>query len=65
MNTAGDANMLYLVFGTAVGIVLGINIAFVQPFSGTRLKLIKLRLKSVSWKAPEAKDEYIAKGDKR
>jgi hypothetical protein len=25
---AGDGNMLYLLFGTLVGIVLGLNIAF-------------------------------------
>ncbi|MDI9485991.1 MAG: hypothetical protein QM372_11050 [Bacillota bacterium] len=67
MNTAGDANMLYLVFGTAVGIVLGINIAFLYSrFFGNKAKVeskLRAEIRELERRLRQ-KDEYIAKAIK-
>jgi gas vesicle protein len=67
MNLAGDGNMVYLLFGTLVGIVLGINIAvlyhrFIGNKARTETKL-RAEIRELE-KRLRQKDEYIAKAIK-
>ena len=67
MHTAGDSNLLYLVFGTLIGIILGLNIAFLYSrFFGNRAKTeIKLRAEIRELeKRLRQKDDYIARAIK-
>lgn len=67
MGTAGDGNMLYLLFGTLVGIVLGINIAVLyRRFIGNRARTetkLRAEIRDLE-KRLRQKDEYIAKAIK-
>lgn len=67
MNTAGDTNMLYLLFGTLVGIVLGINIAVLyRRFIGNRARTetkLRTEIRELERRLRQ-KDEYIAKAIK-
>ncbi|MDI9441462.1 MAG: hypothetical protein GX101_06330 [Firmicutes bacterium] len=67
MGTAGDGNMVYLLFGTLVGVVLGLNIAylyhrFVAKRGRTEHKL-RAEIRDLE-KRLRKKDEYIAKAIK-
>jgi uncharacterized membrane-anchored protein YhcB (DUF1043 family) len=61
---AGDNNMLYLLFGTLVGIILGLNIAFLYyRFFGSRGKVeqkLRAEIRELE-KRLRQKDEYIAR----
>ena len=67
MSTAGDTNMLYLLFGTLVGIVLGINIAVLyRRFIGNKARTetkLRAEIRELE-KRLRQKDEYIAKAIK-
>lgn len=64
---AGDGNMLYLLFGILMGIVLGLNIAFLyHRFVGSRGKVeqkLRTEIRDLQ-KRLKQKDEYIAKAIK-
>lgn len=67
MGTAGDGHMLYLLFGTLVGIVLGINIAVLyRRFIGNKARTeskLRAEIRDLE-KRLRQKDEYIAKAIK-
>jgi uncharacterized membrane-anchored protein YhcB (DUF1043 family) len=67
MGTTGDNNMLYLLFGTLVGIVLGINIAVLyRRFLGNKGRTeakLRAEIRDLE-KRLRQKDEYIAKAIK-
>lgn len=67
MGTAGDGPMLYLLFGTLVGIVLGINIAVLyRRFIGNKARTeskLRAEVRDLE-KRLRQKDEYIAKAIK-
>lgn len=67
MGTAGDGHMLYLLFGTLVGIVLGINIAVLyRRFIGNKARTeskLRAEVRDLE-KRLRQKDEYIAKAIK-
>jgi gas vesicle protein len=64
MNMAGDGNMTYLLFGTLVGIVLGINIAVLyRRFIGNKARTetkLRAEIRDLE-KRLRQKDDYIAK----
>jgi len=64
---AGDSNMTYLLFGTLVGIVLGINIAFLyHRFFGSRGKVedkLRAEIRELERRLRQ-KDGYIARAIK-
>ncbi|MGI6692693.1 MAG: hypothetical protein ACOX46_02685 [Limnochordia bacterium] len=64
---AGDGNMLYLLFGTLVGIVLGLNIAFLyRRFVGSKGKVeqkLRAEIRDLE-KRLRQKDDYIARAIK-
>ncbi len=66
MNT-GDGYMLYLLFGTLVGIVLGINVSVLyRRFMGNKSKTenkLRAEIRDLE-KRLRQKDEYIAKAIK-
>ena len=67
MGTAGDGHMLYLLFGTLVGIVLGINIAVLyRRFIGNKARTeskLRAEIRDLE-KRLRQKDEDIAKAIK-
>lgn len=67
MDMAGDGNMAYLLFGTLVGIVLGINIAFLyRRFVGNKARTetkLRAEIRDLE-KRLKQKDEYIARAIK-
>ncbi|HHT42061.1 MAG TPA: hypothetical protein GX014_01475 [Firmicutes bacterium] len=64
---AGDGNMLYLLFGTLVGVVLGLNIAYLyQRFVGGKGKVeqkLRAEIRELE-KRLRQKDDYIARAIK-
>lgn len=67
MNMAGEGNMVYLLFGTLVGIVLGINIAALyRRFIGNKARAetkLRAEIRDLE-KRLRQKDEYIARAIK-
>jgi hypothetical protein len=67
MNTPGDGAMKYVLFGTFVGIVLGINLSFLyHRFIGNKAKTeakLRAEIRELE-KRLRQKDEYIAKAIK-
>ncbi|HKM42385.1 MAG TPA: hypothetical protein VJZ70_00135 [Limnochordia bacterium] len=67
MNMAGEGNMVYLLFGTLMGIVLGINVsALYRRFIGNKARTetkLRAEIRDLE-KRLRQKDEYIARAIK-